>query len=425
MREKVRERKWKVMGKLSSKFVENIRVKGRYYDGCGLILFVGVSKESVSKSWVVRYTSPKTKVRRDMGLGPVEMVGLAAARQLAAKAIFEVTEGIDPLETHNAQRVHGRRPLFNQARVESTSDFESIVRAFHATHKVTLKNPKYADQWLRNIERLTFKQLGKIRIDQLTTVDLASVMQPIALKTSETARRVIIQLTMIFADACARGVIRHNPADPLKILIKYPPSKKSNHPSLHWEKAPKFVADLVNSELANPVKFAYLFLILTAARSAEVLNAKWNEIVGDQSIWEIPAERMKTSKSHRVWLPTQATALLEQLKRQTSSEYVFCGSSSSGTINSNSLLNATKILGYKGTLSPHGCRATFSTWANENEVASPEVIETALAHSIGDAVSRAYNKADYGLQRQKLMQTWADFVLSEVIDFLPNETKGA
>jgi integrase len=81
------------------------------------------------------------------------------------------------------------------------------------------------------------------------------------------------------------------------------------------------------------------------------------------------------------------------------------------------LLNATKSIGYGGKVSPHGFRATFSTWANDNAISSPDIIESALAHSVGDTVSRAYNKAEYAVQRRLLLQRWADHVTSDVPNF--------
>lgn len=42
------------------------------------------------------------------------------------------------------------------------------------------------------------------------------------------------------------------------------------------------------------------FLILTAARTGEVVGADWSEIYLDRRVWTVPAERMKAGREHRV-----------------------------------------------------------------------------------------------------------------------------
>jgi integrase len=402
------------MSKLTAKFVENVSVKGRYQDGGGLILFVNTASKRVTKSWVVRYTSPTQGRRRDMGLGSFEGIGLAKARCKAAEAMHAVAQGFDPLtiETGSGKRV---RKQSNKTLFGGSPDFESVVRDFHERHRVTLKNEKYAAQWLRNMERILFPHIGKSQCDRLTVNNLLEVMQPIAFRTPEQARRVIIQLMMIFADAVARGIVSANPAEKLKLLVKYPQIKKVNHPSVSWKNAPDFVKELLRSELPQVVKLAYLFLILTAGRTTEVLEASWGEMDFENQHWTIPAARMKAGRLHRAWLSRPSLLVLEQLSngQPLPSEYVFLGKAKGRCINSNSLLNATKVLGHGGRVTPHGFRSTFSTWAYENAIASSETIEMALAHVSGDQVSRAYNKADYSTQRRELLERWASYLLPE------------
>ena len=64
---------------------------------------------------------------------------------------------------------------------------------------------------------------------------------------------------------------------------------------------------------------ALRFLILTATRTSEVLEAQWKEIDLDQAIWTIPAERMKMHKEHRVPLCAQAIELLKALPKVSES----------------------------------------------------------------------------------------------------------
>ncbi len=61
----------------------------------------------------------------------------------------------------------------------------------------------------------------------------------------------------------------------------------------------------------------------------------------------------------------------------------------------------------------HGARGTFSTRAHEQEFA-PLAVERQLAHIEKIQVSRAYNKAEFLPERQKMMQDWGDYLQSLV-----------
>jgi Arm DNA-binding domain len=100
------------MSKLSAKFVENVAKKGRYHDGSGLMLCVNSSLTNLQKSWVVRYTSPISKARRDAGVGSYADIGLAQARLLAAKIRVKVASGLDPLDV--AEKKSGRFSRANE-----------------------------------------------------------------------------------------------------------------------------------------------------------------------------------------------------------------------------------------------------------------------------------------------------------------------
>ena len=56
------------------------------------------------------------------------------------------------------------------------------------------------------------------------------------------------------------------------------------------------------------------FLILTAARTGEVIGARWNEIDLLDKTWTVPAARMKAHREHRVPLSARALAILDEMQ---------------------------------------------------------------------------------------------------------------
>ena len=59
---------------------------------------------------------------------------------------------------------------------------------------------------------------------------------------------------------------------------------------------------------------------------------------------------------------------------------------------------------------PHGFRSTFRDWAGDCTDWPREVIEQALAHTVGSKVEAAYRRSDALAKRRALMQQWADFL---------------
>jgi integrase len=148
------------------------------------------------------------------------------------------------------------------------------------------------------------------------------------------------------------------------------------------------------------------FAILTAARSGEVRGARWSEIDLTNSLWTIPAERMKAKREHRVPLTQQAVALLKQLPQGKPTEFVFA----TETLKQLSDATLTAVLKRMDRdETAHGFRSTFRDWASECTNYSREVCEMALAHTIGNAVEAAYRRGDLFEKRTALMRDWAAF----------------
>ena len=62
-----------------------------------------------------------------------------------------------------------------------------------------------------------------------------------------------------------------------------------------------------------------------------------------------------------------------------------------------------------GQYTAHGFRSTFRDWAAERTAYPNEVVEMALAHSIGSKVEAAYRRGDLFDKRRRLMDDWAKY----------------
>ena len=164
-------------------------------------------------------------------------------------------------------------------------------------------------------------------------------------------------------------------------------------------------------------------LILTAARTGEIVGATWDEFDLAGAVWTIPAARMKARAEHRVPLSGAALAVLKDLRGEspetsgaddcdsraspiTRRLIVFPGSDLRRPLSNMAMEMLLRRMGYaKWTV--HGFRSTFRDWAGEMTDYPREVIEAALAHTVGNAVERAYRRGDALEKRRKLMIDWA------------------
>src|ERR1700730_13331144 len=67
----------------------------------------------------------------------------------------------------------------------------------------------------------------------------------------------------------------------------------------------------------------------------------------------------------------------------------------------------------RGDLTVHGFRSTFRDWAGDMTAFQREVVEAALAHTVGDKAEQAYRRGDALEKRRKLMNAWSAFCHSQ------------
>ena len=141
---------------------------------------------------------------------------------------------------------------------------------------------------------------------------------------------------------------------------------------------------------------ALRFLMLTAARSGEVVGAQWSEFDLARGVWEIPAARMKAAKEHRVPLSAPALAILGELWAHRRAELVFSAHSSARKPISDATMRTMlrRVTPPEDKLTVHGLRSTFRDWAGETTSHPREVIEAALAHQLKDKAEAAYARGD-------------------------------
>jgi integrase len=179
-----------------------------------------------------------------------------------------------------------------------------------------------------------------------------------------------------------------------------------HHPALPYADVGEFIAALREQE--GVAARALEFLIFTATRTGEVIGARWSEFDLPARLWTVPAERMKAGKEYRIPLSDAAIAVLEEMQAICHGDVVFPGAKTQRPLSGMGMLMLLRRMG-RSDLTAHGFRSTFRDWAAEQTSFPHEVCEMALAHTVADAVERAYRRGDLVEKRRQLMVAWANF----------------
>ncbi|WP_206611506.1 tyrosine-type recombinase/integrase [Falsirhodobacter deserti] len=272
-------------------------------------LYLSPGKEVGTGKFLLRFKSPVSGKRRDMGLGTFPELGLADARGLAAEARAQIAKGLDPIDERRAAK---------DEQVHRVPNFEEAARAVFETLAPGYRNAKHRDQWISSLEFYVFPKLGMRQVDGLSVGDFAQVLKPIWLEKEETASRVKQRCERVMMWCVAHRHCDHNPLSAVLALLpkqRGTADRVQHHPAAPWRALPALVSNLTADARLSISSQALLFLILTAARSGEVRGATWDEIDFKTATWTVPAERMKAGRQHRVPLSRQAVELLSALAK--------------------------------------------------------------------------------------------------------------
>ena len=386
--------------------ISHLKEPGRYCDGGGLYLQIS---RWHTKAWIFRFERDGRE--RHMGLGPTDIVTLADARERARAARLLLLDGHDPIDVRKAKK--------NALRVAAakTVTFRECSAGYIKAHGPAWRNAKHAAQWRSTLDRYAEPIIGKLPVAAVDTNLVLQVLEPIWVGKTATANRLRGRIEKILDWAKVRGFRDgDNPArwqghlD--KLLAR--PSKVApirHRPALPFAELPSFIADLQKREGMSARSLE--FLILTVARTSEVIGARWCELDVAKKIWTVPGARMKSGRDHRVPLSEPSLAILKTLHTGEPDEFVFL-SRDAKPLSNMAMLELLRDMRPGPTV--HGFRSTFKDWAAETTRHANIVSEMALAHAIDDDTEAAYRRGDLFDKRRLLMRDWAVFCKTPITE---------
>jgi len=380
-------------------------------DGMVTGLYLHPSSQKGHGKWKLRYVSPETNKRRDMGLGAYPEVTIAEARDAAQEARKAIRSGVDPL----AERSRVQVAQASAAAIKRYT-FEAAALEVYETLKPSWANPKHAAQWITTMRTYAFPVIGTIPVEDLQPKDFAKVLQPIWLVKTETAGRVKQRCHAVMKWCWGRELVTRNVVDMVDTLLPKKPSKAvtvEHQPAVPWREVPAFVSGVLRKD-ADVTRDIIEFVVLTAVRSGEARHMAWEEVDLEKAIWTIPAQRTKTRQMHRV--PLSSAALFVLARRKTLAKHpqlvfpsprgkVLTDMAMTSLLRKNNVQSSTP--GRVATM--HGFRSSFRDWASEQGW-SRDLAERALAHTIKNQAEAAYHRTDLLEERRPMMEAWGRHV---------------
>jgi integrase len=408
------------INRIAAARIRHLKV-GLHNDGAGLYAQITTGKQGqLRRSWLFRYTGASGK-ERWMGLGSMESVTLAQARDKRDVLRRQLAAGLDPLALKEEEKAKAAEVAADGRRRAVT--FLDYAKAYVANHEGTWRNDKHRQQWLNSLglpgggkRRMTYcDTLHATAVADICIEDVRLVLDKLWNVKPETASRIRGRIERILS-AAATDKLRAgpNPAAWKDNLANIYPKKKKvravrHHMALPWAQIPGFMTEL--RQRRDIAAKCLGLLVLTAVRSQEARGAVWDEFDLENARWLIPAPRMKRGVAHMVPLSEPAVALLRRLQAlQLDERFVFPGDRGGKGISDTALRNVLRDLGLgKDDASVHGFRSSFRSWSAENTHASFETCEFALAHGISDATAAAYYRTDQFTKRIPLMAEWGTY----------------
>ena len=374
---------------LSAAFIRSAP-PGRHCDGQGLYLVV---QPTGTRSWVQRLVIRGRK--RELGLGSTALVPLAEAREQALANRKLARQGGDPL----AEKRRGEgMPTFAAAAVRVLEQ-----------KRAGWRSPRHGQQWLNSLERYAFPRIGGQPVAEVTRADVLEILNPIWHSKAPTARCVHQRLRAVLEWAVAMDYRVDNPCDRVLPVLGPQSDIVQHRRALPHRDVAGAIATVRASEAAPVIRLAFEYLVLTAARSGEVREARWSELDTTCQVWTIPATRMKAKREHRVPLCARAGQILGAARMLGGGDSPLVFPTGRGKPFDDKrfrgLLQRCRIAAV-----PHGFRSSFRDWAAEKTNHPREVVEAALAHVVQNRVEAAYARSDLFERRRQLMNDWSAYV---------------
>nr|WP_315400349.1 integrase arm-type DNA-binding domain-containing protein [uncultured Duganella sp.] len=368
-------------------------------DGGGMYLLV----TATAKCWRMNYRFGGKQKTLALGIYPAVSLAQARERRDDARKLLAAIPPIDPSRAKREEKL--------TRATASAQTFEVVARQW-LTKTAADRAANTQKKVTVALENNIFPFLGKDPIASITPLAILATIQKMEARGAiDTAHRVKQICGQVFRFAVATGLVDRDVTADLKGALAAVP--RSHFSAITEPKEAGALMRAIHDYNGFPAAVAALKLApLVFVRPGELRTAEWSEIDLEAAEWRLPASKMKMRVEHLVPLATQAVDILRALQPITGDgRYVFPSLRSKACMSENTINAALRGMGYsKEVMTGHGFRAMARTILDEVLGERVDLIEHQLAHTVRDALGRAYNRTSHLPARREMMQRWADYL---------------
>lgn len=359
--------------------------------------------------------------RNTLSFGTYPEVSLAKARAKREKARELLADGLDPSAV---KRIEKSAKL-----IASTNTFKAMALEWHGAN-VGGWSASHADTTMKRMEKNIFPWLGDRPLVDIEAIEVLTTLRRVESRGAlDTTHRIRSILSTVFRYAIATGRASRNPAADVGVALQT--TVKRHHPAITEPiRFAQMLRDIYSYSGSNITRAILKIHAMTFQRPNEIRNMEWDEVDLELGVWKVPAARMKgnldrkaNGEAHTVPLSRQAVETLKDLFPLTGhGTKVFPSERGQGrSVSENTARQALRSMGYLDHV-PHGFRASARTLIREELHYDRDVIERQLSHGSDEALGGAYDRTQFFVEREQMMQRWADYldklrVGAEVIQF--------
>ncbi len=335
--------------------------------------------------------------QRRITVGNAAVISLAEARDKARQRLRDAAKGIDPQAAERAAKREAARGRRNT--------FTAVSEAYMDEHGQYLKS---ATELQRKLEIDILPELGDIPIADLRRADVKELIRQKAATSPIAANRVLALVRAILFYALDEELVESNVA----IRIKATPEVARDR-YLSEAEIRSFWRGLDNTGVDPRIGRILKLLLLTGQRRSEVVGMKWSEIDVQKAIWEIPADRTKAHRAHRVPLSPLA---LDLIGEPHGSEYVFSnggGGPFAAVSIGQAMRREHEALGLTERATVHDLRRTMATHLGDLDI-DRLVIGKLLNHAEAGVTGRVYDLGAYAEPKRLAMAAWSNKIMEIV-----------
>jgi len=382
----------------------------------GLVLRVTITGE---KSWAFRYRTPAGRSMR-FTIGKYPDIGLADARAAADAHRIAVAGGADPATT--------KRTLRENAEVLS---FQHLADSYVKEYALRFKRSGARDD--QNLKLHVLPKWKHRPYRDITRRDVADLLEGIyAAGSPIMANRIRALLSKLFGFGVDKGLLDANPASGISRLAEENARDRvlsDDELRLLWRATEGL------PPLSRSTGYAIRICLLTGCRAGEAAGMRRDELhdldAPGKAMWELPPERTKANRRHRLPLSPMAVDVINAALTTTANKSFVFGSSrgEDDPIDGHALSVAMARLAKSLELDEdkphplaaepgaetwradrphvHDLRRVVATRMAELGINSDDV-RRVLNHSRHDILGKHYDKYDGEAEKRRALTRWAD-----------------